>query len=480
MIPDQNDSAVVLPFSHLTNMELAFEIESVRTELKNKMENNGFHESHQEYKREIKTDINVGEAIHQYYDSEEFNILSSKQLKGTLSLLQANIQRLSKNRGKLLAFLSTIDNRFDIIVLTEIGNDGDNYINRNLLSDYEAFIDLPKNNRCGRVAILVKRGYGDIIQREDLKITKTCDCDRCQMEDIWVEIKTGNENFILSAIYRHPNGNVEHFTNDLEESFSKLKIRQTCMMVGDINIDLMKYENNMTLDYFTTLSSYNFMPHISTPTRITHSSATLIDHIFVQLGGNHQASNITAGNLLTDISDHLPSFLMWNNHQIACNKPRPFIRLYSEQNVNNFKHALEQTEWNLLLNNGDVVICNEDYYNHINRLLNTRFPLVRLSRKRSKDKKWITTSLKQCVKQKDMLYKKQFKNASIENVTKYRIYKNILNSSLKQAEENFYQSIFLEKQKGITNFWKTFGETLNAKNKLQTTKIGNKQQSGYR
>ena len=222
MVPDQNDSTVVLPFSHLTNMELAFEIESVRTELKNKMENNGFHEFLQEWKREIKTDINVGETTYQYYDSEEFNILSSKQPKGTLSLLQANIRRLSKNRENLLAFLSTIDNKFDIIVLTEIGNDGDNYTYRNLLSDYDAFIDLPKNNRYGGVAILVKRGYGDILQREDLKITKTCDCDRCQMEGIWVEIITGNENFILSAIYRHPNGNVEHFTNDLEESFSKL------------------------------------------------------------------------------------------------------------------------------------------------------------------------------------------------------------------------------------------------------------------
>ena len=75
MIPDQNDGASLLPFFHLTNMELALEIESVKMELKNKMENNGFHEFLQEYKREIKTDINVGEAIHQYYDSEGFNIL---------------------------------------------------------------------------------------------------------------------------------------------------------------------------------------------------------------------------------------------------------------------------------------------------------------------------------------------------------------------------------------------------------------------
>ena len=181
-------------------------------------------------------------------------------------------------------------------------------------------------------------------------------------------------------------------------------------MVGDIKIDLIKYENNMTLEYFTTLSSYNCMPYISTPTRITDSSATLIDHIFVKLGGNHRASNITAGNLLTDISDHLPSFLMWNNHQIARNKPRPFIRLYSEQNVNNFKHTLEQTKWNLLLNNGDVDICNEDNYNHINRLLNTHFSPCRLSRKRPKDMKWITTSLKQCVKQKGHVIQETVKN----------------------------------------------------------------------
>ena len=78
-----------------------------------------------------------------------------------------------------------------------------------------------------------------------------------------------------------------------------------------------------------------------------------------------------------------------------------------------------------------------------------------------------------------MLYKKQLKNASIENATKYRKYKNILNSCLKQAEENFYQSIFLEKQKGFTNIWKTFGETLNSKkrntnHKLQILVINNK------
>ena len=59
----------------------------------------------------------------------------------------------------------------------------------------------------------------------------------------------------------------------------------------------------------------------------------------------------------------------------------------------------------------------------------------------------------------------------MENVTKYRKYKNILNSCLKQAEENFYQNIFSEKHKGIAHFWKAFGETLNAKKKKTNYKL---------
>ena len=164
--------------------------------------------------------------------------------------------------------------------------------------------------------------------------------------------------------------------------------------------------------------------------------------------------------------DHLPSFLMWSNHQFVSKKPQPFIRLYSERNVDNFKRALEGTKWNQLLNNSAVDICNEDY-----ELLNTHFPTVRLFRKRSKDKKWITKVLKQCVKQKDTLYKKQLRNASMENITKYRKYKNILNSCLKQADENFYQNIFSEKHIGITHFWKAFGETLNGKKRKTNYKL---------
>ena len=47
-------------------------------------------------------------------------------------------------------------------------------------------------------------------------------------------------------------------------------------------------------------------PHILKPTRITGNSAPLIDNIFFNSIKYHTVS----GNILTDISDHLPNFLI--------------------------------------------------------------------------------------------------------------------------------------------------------------------------
>lgn len=54
--------------------------------------------------------------------------------------------------------------------------------------------------------------------------------------------------------------------------------------------------------------SSSFYPLISKPTRITKTSATLIDNIFV----NDITQNFKCGLLFTDISDHLPEFQITN------------------------------------------------------------------------------------------------------------------------------------------------------------------------
>ena len=57
--------------------------------------------------------------------------------------------------------------------------------------------------------------------------------------------------------------------------------KKNCAILGDFNIDLLKYDSHqITDDFINTLGTLFFQPYILQPTRITDHSATLIDNIF--------------------------------------------------------------------------------------------------------------------------------------------------------------------------------------------------------
>ena len=89
------------------------------------------------------------------------------------------------------------------------------------------------------------------------------------------------------------------------------------MIAGDVNIDLTKCRiNRQTADYVNTLLVHNFLPTVIMPTRITTKSATLINHIYYNEGKNN-TKNIHAksGNLLNDLTDHLPNYTILMSKQ---------------------------------------------------------------------------------------------------------------------------------------------------------------------
>ena len=59
------------------------------------------------------------------------------------------------------------------------------------------------------------------------------------------------------------------------------KEQKTVFLLGDFNVDLLKYEQHKATNKFLdSLSSNMFLTHIVQPTRITSHSKTLIDNIF--------------------------------------------------------------------------------------------------------------------------------------------------------------------------------------------------------
>ena len=66
-------------------------------------------------------------------------------------------------------------------------------------------------------------------------------------------------------------------------------------------------------------------------------------------------------------------------------------------------------------NNVDVNDLYNSFFEKMRLLLDKYFPKVRQSRKKAKDKDWITDGIKRSIKQKHRLFKIQLNNSTNEN-----------------------------------------------------------------
>ena len=120
-----------------------------------------------------------------------------------------------------------------------------------------------------------------------------------------------SSSVIVGCIYKHPALPINDFTNEfifplllkLQKESSK-----TIFLLGDFNIDLLKYEISDSVNSFIdTLSSNFLLLLIFLATRISKTS-TLIDNIFSNLTSLEETES---GNVTSTFSDHLPQFTFY-------------------------------------------------------------------------------------------------------------------------------------------------------------------------
>ena len=162
----------------------------------------------------------ITEAPCEYINDDSFKIITS-QNKFNFSIFHQNIRSLSKHVGEFWSYLQSLNFHFDVIMLSEIGKK--NYhIACHVFNDYQCFFQPPNDNPRGGVAIFIKSSLSKYAIRNDLELKQNCTCSNCQVESLFIEI-TLDETYILGCIYRHPNGNIDHFTNAVFETHGKIR-----------------------------------------------------------------------------------------------------------------------------------------------------------------------------------------------------------------------------------------------------------------
>ena len=154
-----------------------------------------------------------------YYSVNEFNNQVSSSLESldhTFSLFHCNIRSLSANFDNLITLLSEVKISFNIIGISEtkIIADKDPVLNIQIPNYH--FVSQPSSQTAGGVGFYVGNEL-EFHSRLDLSSTTE------DFECLWIEIHCSNQtNFVCSVIYRHPNSNIENFTDYLTSCIEKI------------------------------------------------------------------------------------------------------------------------------------------------------------------------------------------------------------------------------------------------------------------
>ena len=144
----------------------------------------------------------------------------------------------------------------------------------------------------------------------------------------------------------------------------------------------------------------NTIPTITKPTRITHTSATLIDNIYVR----DTTPFVHSGILFSDISDHLPIFCLIGKRKPSKTRNEPLIFNVS---IRHIKSALQQINWTHL-HQLDINNAFKNFTEHLNCTIASNAPekTVKIKSKYVIRNVWMTKGLMQSSITSNKLYRK--------------------------------------------------------------------------
>ena len=259
----------------------------------------------------------------------------------------------------------------------------------------------------------------------------------CHEQDIEIcalKLHIASATLCILSVYRSPSGNFMLFLSSLDTILDRIFTNSLNVVIcGDFNINyeyLGDSTNKLKLD--SLLASYNLHSTVDFPTRITNSSCTAIDNIFINKNINTGFSIKSCPN---GLSDHDAQILTLNDiktHKFpAYNFTR---RIINDSTLLDFQLNLSYESWDNVFNSTDVDTIFNNFLNTYLRTFYHSFPLQK-SHNSHNFKPWLTSGIITSCQYKRDLY---LLCRSTDDPTLNRYYKNycrILSNVIKFAKK---------------------------------------------
>jgi hypothetical protein len=200
-------------------------------------------------------------------------------------------------------------------------------------------------------------------------------------------------NICILTVYRAPSGNFIHFLNILEAIFNRIHMRiKNIILYGDINVNYLDDMANNKIRLASLLASYHLTSIVDFPTRVSNTSATLIDNIFINRNTNKTFSITPLPNGLSDHDAQLLTlsrapFLNFSSSSVT-------RRLINDNTIIEFKNNLSTEYWADIFNiNDDINTMFNNFINTYLRIFNNSFPCKKFILSH-RNQPWLTTGIK--------------------------------------------------------------------------------------
>ena len=392
----------------------------------------------------------IDEHMPQNIDSCYFTLpeLPSLQLSSSdFSILHTNIRSLSLHYDELVSLSAHTKLNLDVIGVSEIWHSNDNPISSN--------VEIPGYTVFKTKSVTQNGGVGLYI-RDSLTYNPRIDLDSCtdDFETVWVEIDNeGDKNFLICCVYRHPSSNVDNLTSHFQNHLSKLSPDKLSFIMGDFNVNLLDFASHKpTSDFVNNFFSHSLLPCIHHPTRVSEHRASIIDNIYT----NAINANIASSNILMQITDHFPQFMILKNTHVSHNESESLKYDYSKFVEDAFLEDFNQIDFNYLENSDSDINSKFDrFLKDLNTLTNKHAPIKKLSRKEKKlkDKPWMNKRILKMMRIRDRISQKLKKQQNPDILNLYKKFRNHVSNELKESKARYFHNYFSTNSRNMEKLW---------------------------
>ena len=312
----------------------------------------------------------------------------------------------------------------------------------------------------GGVAMYISDQY-NFIERHDLCINVEGEYESVIVE---IEPRHGTKKILVSEIYRVPNTNERETVARYENMVSKMCDTHCDLVIGtDQNMDYMKVDSNTNVsDLLDVFITNGVLPTITRPTRITHTSATLIDNMYVK---SNAYENVHSRILTSDMSDHFPVIVcMGKTKRTSRKEPLVFThRPIGSEQVTKMRHELSNICWSEILHDEHVDRSYGIFIDKLRNVIDTCAPekTTTIPHKSVIREPWMTSGIIRSSRKRDKLYRQSLGRIpdSVEK-QKYLRYRNVYNSVKRQAKQFYYANLLQKYGGNVRKTWTVLNELI--------------------